>query len=186
MKTESVAGVRISSIVACIPDQLIGNDQSCAELFDNVETLIKATGISDRAIARPGTTALDLNVAAAKKAIEISGTSSEEIGAVVSVSFTPEYLMPSDAPSAQSRLGISTNTIAFDINMACSGYGYGLYIAALLANSTGKKVLLLDGDVQSAYVSQHDKATYPVMSDAGSATIIEPDPSSTVPWKFAF
>lgn len=187
MKIEQIKGIQIDAVVACLPETLIDNLEACRPLFgDKTETLIKATGIHARAIAKQGTTALDLNVHAAKEALEISKTDPTEIGAVISVSFTPEYLMPSDAPGAQVRLGLPKDVLAFDVNMACSGYGYGIYLAGLIAQSTKKKVLLLDGDVQSAYVSTKDKSTMPVMADAGSATIISPSEGQLDPFKFAF
>lgn len=186
MDTLSVSGVRIGGIVACLPENLVDNRAACAELFgEGVETLIKATGIEARAIASPGTTALDLGVTAARRLLADTGTAPDEIGAVLCVTFTPEYLMPSDAPSAQARLGLPTNIVAFDISMACSGYGYGLYVGASLARATGKKVLVLDGDVQSAYVSPTDKATVPVMADVGTATLLVPDDAAPA-WEFAF
>lgn len=181
-----ISGVKIDGIIACLPENLIDNKQSCSELFgDGVETLIKATGISARCVADVGTSSLDLGVTAAKELILKTSTSPDEIGAIICVTFTPEYLMPADAPAAQARLGLPNNLMAFDINMACSGYGYGLYIASLIARSINKKVLLLDGDVQSAYVSKNDKATVPVMSDIGTATLITPD-NTAAEWKFSF
>lgn len=186
MDTLSVSGVRIGGIVACLPENLIDNRTACADLFgDGVETLIKATGIEARAIASPGTTALDLCVTAAQRLLSDTGTDPDEVGAVLCVTFTPEYLMPADAPSAQARLGLPTNIVAFDVSMACSGYGYGLYLGGTLARATGKKVLVLDGDVQSAYVSPDDKATVPVMADVGTATLIVPDDAAGT-WDFGF
>jgi len=186
MDVLKVSGVKIRGIVACLPENILDNKAECSELFgEGVNTLIKATGINARCIANIGTSSLDLGVAAAKKLMIETGTSPEEIGAVICVTFTPEYLMPADAPAAQARLGIPNHSMAFDINMACSGYGYGLYVAAALTRALNKKVLLLDGDVQSAYVSRHDKATFPVMADIGTATMIEPDNTSDE-WRFSF
>lgn len=182
-----VQGIDISGITACIPDQLIDTRESCIDLFGEkgVETLIKATGIKARGVVKQGTTSLDLCVDAAKNLIEKTNTKPEEIGAVICVTFTPEHIMPADAPRAQSLLGLSNDCIAFDINMACSGFGYGLYVGALLAKQTHKKVLLLDGDVQSTFVSKKDKATMPVMADAGSATLLNPTNTEDI-WTFAF
>lgn len=186
MDVLEITGARIDGVVACLPENLIDNREACAALFgDGVETLVKATGIEARAIASPGTTALDLNVAAAARLLTDSGTAPDEVGALLCVTFTPEYLMPSDAPSAQHRLGLPTHIMAFDVSMACSGYGYGLYLGATIAKATGKKVLVLDGDVQSAYVSATDRATMPVMADVGTATLITPDETAE-PWSFAF
>lgn len=181
-----VTGVKIDGIVACLPENLLDNRNECIKLFgDKTDTVIKSTGINARCIAEPGTTALDLDVYAAKELIEKTGTDLEQIGAVVCVTFTPENLMPGDASSAQARLGISNYSVALDLHIACSGYGYGLYLAAVLANSLNKKVLLLDGDVQSTHVSKQDKATVPVLSDIGTATLISPGQGDSE-WKFTF
>lgn len=186
MDIVTIQGVNIAGIVACIPENRQNNETDCADLFGNeVETLIKATGIKGKCIAEPGTTSLDLGICAAKELLTKTQTSPEEIGAVICVTFTPEYLMPADAPAAQARLGIPNECLAFDINMACSGYGYGLYIAGTVAKALKKKVLLLDGDIQTAFVSNRDKSTMPVMADAGTATLLEP--SETEPkWNFSF
>ena len=182
-----VKGVEIEGIVACLPENTISTKESCFDLYGEkgVETLIKATGIKARCVANPGTTTLDMCVTAAKELFEKNNIALDEIGAVICVTFTPEHIMPADAPSAQSRLGLSNNCMAFDINMACSGYGYGLYMGALLTKQLNKKILVLDGDVQSAYVSKYDKATMPVMGDVGTATLLTPADTEEV-WKFAF
>jgi len=186
MNLTRLSGVKVSGVVAALPENRLDNREAMDPLYGNgVDTLIKATGIESRCIVNPGTTALDLGVAAAEALLAKTNTSPQEIGAAICVTFTPEHLMPADAPAAQDRLGLPKEIPAFDINMACSGYGYGLYIAGTLVKATGKKVLLLDGDVQSAYVSPEDKATVPVLADAGTATLLSPADDSPE-WKFSF
>lgn len=185
MDVLTLSGVRIEGVVACLPENILDNRVACADLFgEGVETLVKATGIEHRAVASPGTTSLDLGIAAARELFERTSTDPADVGAVICVTFTPEYLMPSDAPAAQAALGIPTHSLGFDLSLACSGYGYGLYLAGSLAKALNKKVLLLDGDVQSAYVSPADKATVPVMADIGTATLVAP--GSGAEWRFAF
>lgn len=183
-------GVRLLGVCACLPENLLDNASECAQLYgESLPTLLKATGIHARCIASPGTTALDLGVCAAKELMKATYTEPSEIGGVVCVTFTPEHMMPADAPRAQARLGLSKHSVAFDIHMACSGYLYGLYVAGMFAKTLNKKILLLDGDIQSAFVSKEDKATLPVMSDAGTATLIEPVGESEEPktaWNFTF
>lgn len=181
-----IDGVRVAGIVACLPARSLDNREACRELYgDGVDTLIKATGILKRRVVEPGTTALDLYTRAAEDLLQKTGTAPEEIGAIVCVTFTPAHLMPADAPAVQARLGVPNGCLAFDVNMACSGYGYGLYLGATIARQMNKKVLVLDGDIQSAFVSVQDKATLPVLSDAGTATLLEPD-AGAAPWSFGF
>lgn len=186
MQIFSVKGIHIDGVVACIPENRIDNESSLREMYgDEAKLIMESTGICTRYLANPGTSSSDLCLACAKDLLAGTGTSPEDIGAVLFVTFTPDRLMPFNAAKVQDKLGISKEIPAFDISLACSGYAYGLYVASTFANACGKKVLLLDGDIQSAYMSRFDKSTVPVMADAGSATLITPDNSNTE-WKFTF
>jgi 3-oxoacyl-[acyl-carrier-protein] synthase-3 len=52
-----------------------------------------------------------------------------------------------------------------------------------MVKATGKKVLLIDGDVQSAWTEKSDPNTLAVMSDGASATVLAPGEGL---WDFAF
>ena len=177
MQKLTIEGERIAGIAACVPKNVVANDEKVAA----------ATGIVTRRIAAEGTTVVDLCVAAAERALSDIGTKPEAFGAILFVSFTQPNRMPAAACEAQARLGFPKDVIAFDVSLACSGWGYGLYLAALLARQTGKKALLLDGDVQSTYAT--DDSTAPLLGDAGTATVIEncSDCSNVrLPWQFGF
>ena len=189
MKTQTIGGVVIDGICACLPAKSEDNLARCTEVYGDemkAMSIIKATGISSRRIVEAGTSSLDLCVKAAQTLIEEIGLAPEEVGAVIDVTFTPERPMPCNACQAQRRLGLSKDLMAFDINLACSGWAYGLSVAGMLAKSLGKKVLLLDGDTQTTYMEKSDAATVPVMADAGTATLVAPCAEATEPWKFAF
>lgn len=196
MLVTELSGVRIVGLSSCVPKRSEDNLARCVEIYGDekkAQSIVKATGIRSRRVVDEGTSSLDLCVKAAEKLIdgcaEKSGRSADDvkndIGAVVQVTFTPERAMPCNACQAQSRLGLSTGIVAFDIGLACSGYAYGLYVAGLLAKSLGKMVLLLDGDAQTPRMDPRDLATVPVLADAGTATLVSPDASAPI-WKFAF
>lgn len=186
MQLFCMKGIHIDGIVACVPENKVDNEASLREIYvDEARLIIESTGIQIRYLANPGTSSSDLCIACAKELLQGTGAKPEEIGGVVFVTFTPDFLMTFNAALVQEQLGLSKEIPAFDISLACSGYAYGLYMAAVLAGASGKKVLLLDGDIQSAYLSGQDKATVPVMSDGGTATLVSPDGSDTE-WKFSF
>ena len=172
----SVDGVRLAGIAAELPSTSV-------EVADT--RIAAATGIRSLRHAGKGVTPLDLCVRAAAKLMAETGTRTDEIGAVLFVSFTEPNRMPAGACQAQTRLQLPRDVIALDLGLACSGWGYGLYLAALLARQTGRRTLLLDGDVQSAFVDPADTATVPLLADAGTAALVEPS-DSTVPWMFSF
>ena len=94
------------------------------------------------------------------------------ISAVVAATFSNPNRFPSLAVKVASALGLPSFIPAFDIQMACSAYPYALYVAGKLAQDTGGKVLVLDGDVQSPFVDKDDHATGTIFSDACTASIV--------------
>ena len=162
MERVEIKGVRIAGVCACVPKNAVRNEAKIAE----------ATGIVTRRIAAEGMTVVDLCVKAAERVLSDTGANPEDFGAILCVSFTQRDRMPSAAVQAQARLGFPKGIIAFDVSLACSGWGYGLYLAGLLARETRKKVLLLDGDVQSAFTGD-DETTAPLLADGGTATVVE-------------
>ena len=176
MDVLEVAGARIAGLAACVPANAVPNDPKVAA----------ATGIPARRVAPDGVSGLDLCLAAARRVLADMGAQPADFGAILAVSFTQETRMPSLAAQAQARLGFPKGILAFDLLQACAGWGYGLYLAALLVRETGKKVLLLDGDKQSAFLKADDPATAPLLSDGGTATVVEKAEGGGAPWRFAF
>lgn len=157
-----------------------------ANAVPNDPKVAAATGIPARRVAPDGVSGLDLCLAAARRVLADTGAQPADFGAILAVSFTQETRMPSLAAQAQARLGFPKGILAFDLLQACAGWGYGLYLAALLVRETGKKVLLLDGDKQSAFLKADDPATAPLLSDGGTATVVEKTEAGGAPWRFAF
>lgn len=138
------------------------------------ELFVKTVGIRYRKIAPKNITAADLCEAAARKLITDLAWATEDISLLVFITQTPDYIIPNSASLLQHKLGLSKNCIAFDVNLGCSGYVYGLsIISSLLQNKIGGKALLLVGDVSTHIISPNDKSTVPLFSDAGSATALE-------------
>ena len=187
MNISTVKGVRIEAISACVPSHKVDNFEFAKKHFEeDMAANIKALGVAERHVAeKEETTAMDMCVAAAESLFEKSGISKEDIGAVVFVTLTPDYQMPNNATYAQYLLDLPQNVVAYDINHACPGYVFGLWNSGLIAQNLQKKVLLLDGDRNSAYVSPWDKNTALLFGDAGTASIVSPD-SMTGDWYFNF
>ncbi len=176
MAVFSISGVRLVGIAATVPATEVSN--LTAEVIPEPERklFVRTTGIEKRRIAKPGTCTSDLCEHAATRLLDALGWRREEIKVLIFLTQTPDYITPATAALLQERLGLSKSCMAFDINLGCSGYPYGLSVAAsLLANMPGAKGLLLAGDVSSACVSPLDKSAAPIFSDAGSATALAQD-----------
>lgn len=187
MTISIVKGVRIEAIAACVPENKVDNLEFAKTHFEeDMSSTLKALGVFERHVAvKEETTSMDFCVAAAKIIFAESGVKKEDIGAVIFVTLTPDYLMPNNSTYAQHLLGLGKDVATLDINHACPGYVFGLWNAALIAQNMQKKVLLLDGDINSKYVSPWDKSTALLFGDAGTATVISPDPSAR-DWYFTF
>lgn len=184
MSSFSIANVVIRGIAAAVPGTREDNNDYAALSPTERALLVKTTGIRERRIASATQTTSDLCLEAAQAVLKETGTTAGDIGLLIFVSQSGDYYLPATAALLQDRLGLPKSTIAFDVGLGCSGYVYGLAIAASMMRTTGTgKALLLAGDVSSATVSREDKSAYPIFGDAGSATLLESSPSSGA-WHF--
>lgn len=173
MATIRFNNIGIRAISACVPKNVARN-QELGHLIpqEEIDKTIQNIGIEERRIADADCCSSDLCYRAAVQLMCENNIAPESIGALIFVSQTADYHQPATAPILQHRLGLSKETIAFDINLACSGYVYGLSTAYTYANM-GLRVLLLVGETMSKIVSRHDKVNTPLFGDAGTATLIE-------------
>lgn len=165
--------VRIAGISAGVPENVVSNlHPSEGDIVSTEyapEAFVELTGVMERRISRVLTTS-DLCFKAAEKLIEELHWDKEEIGAIVFVSQTADYILPATACILQDRLGLNKECYAMDIALGCSGWVYGLNsTAALLGAGSIKKALLLCGDAKKRFDGQLD----PLFGFAGTATALE-------------
>lgn len=167
-------GIGIQAISACVPPNIAYNkDLEYIIPQEEIEKTIKSIGIEERRYVDNDVCSSDLCFKAAKQLFDDNQIDPSSIDALIFVSQTSDYHQPATAPILQHRLGLSTNTIAFDVNLACSGYVYGLSIAYSFASQAGiNNVLLLVGETMSKIVSKYDKVNTPLFGDAGTATLV--------------
>ena len=184
MKTVGLTSLKIEAVQGCVPANTVDNLDLCTELVGAAKAaaIVKSTGFSFRRVLPPGGTVLDLMLPAARRALE--GVDTTSVGGVVAVSFSSPARFPALAVRVQQALGLPGDVAALDLQLACAGYPYGLLVAGQLAAATGRRILLLDGDVQSAHVDVSDVGTLAVMSDAATATLVSA--AGGAPARFAF
>jgi len=170
----SVPNIQVKGVSAAVPKQVEDNSDF-ALLTENERALfINTVGIRYRRVAPENMTASDLCQQAAEKLLSELNWDKGEIKILVFITQTPDYIIPNTASVLQQKLGLSKNCLAFDVNLGCSGYVYGLSIVGgLLQNMPGAKALLLVGDISTTTISMQDKSTAPLFSDAGTATALE-------------
>jgi len=169
--------VGITGLSAAVPRTVINNYEYTTYFpKEDVKEIVDKVGIKERRFADEKTCSSDLCFAAAEKLITEMVVDRSEIDLLVFVSQTPDYRMPATSVILQHRLGLTKSTIAFDLNLGCSGFIYGLsVIYAMMQNSGLRKAILLDGETRSKVYSPKDRKTAFLFGDGGVAAIIEKD-----------
>lgn len=174
MTAFSCPPLRLVGVVTALPQTVVEND-SLSEAFgaETMKKIIAATGIERRPVSAAHTVS-DLGVAAAQVLLERTGWTANSIGLLIVVTQTPDYPLPSTAAVMQNRLGLGHGTVAFDVSLGCSGYVYGLSIAASLMQTAGiKRALLVAGDMTTRMITDDNRALAPLFGDAVAVTALE-------------
>ncbi|MEN8662353.1 MAG: ketoacyl-ACP synthase III [Lentimonas sp.] len=177
MAKSSFNHVQIGGVVTCVPtlEKCIDDE---LELFGGNEKQIarlkKTIGLDRRRVVEPGTTAADLCETAARRLLAQTGLAPDAIDAVICVTQTPDYAQPCNAAVLHGRLDLPKSCAALDVNLGCSGYVYGLWLAHMMVSAGGcERVLLLAGDTISRIVNPKDRGVAPLFGDGGSATLVQ-------------
>ena len=188
MATFSVSGAAVRGIATSVPQTRFNNITDTKTLpAEEVRKIVAMAGVVERRVAGDTITSSDLCYEAATALLQDLDWSPDSVDALVMVTQTPDYLMPSSSCLVHRRLGLSDRCAAFDVGLGCSGYVYGLWLSAMMLNGGDiRRVLLLHGETPTRYVRDDDRAVSLLFGDAGSATAIErsSDPRA-LPWHFA-
>lgn len=168
---------RIRAIASHIPGGRLLNDELVVHFSGwTAEKMEKKLGIVSRPIIEEGRTATDMAVSAGENLLKTGVCKSEEIDFLILCTQSPDYFLPTSACLIQDRLGLPTSCGAFDFNLGCSGYVYGLAIAkSLIEGGMAKNILLLTSETYSRYINPDDRASRPLFGDAASATLVSLD-----------
>jgi len=169
--------INIKGIAGVVPKDKVVNLEAHAHLTEvEKKKAIKLTGVHEYRKASPDVCASDLCQRASEILFEHLNISPSTIDAILFVSQTPDYRLPSTSCLLQHKLSCHSNTLAFDMNLGCSGFIYGLYTACSFLQGGGlKRILLLCGDTQTKLCHSEDKNVSFILGDAGTATIIDFD-----------
>ncbi len=164
----------IKAISYYLPERVVTNEQLVEEFPEwSVEKIAKKVGINERHIAAEDETAGDMAFKAASKLIIDNDVDKKTIDFILLCTQSPDYFFPSTSCIIQSRLGLSTKCGAFDFNLGCSGYEYGLAVAkGLIESGVATNVLLLTAETYNKHIHPKDKGNRTIFGDGASASLI--------------
>lgn len=164
----------IKAISYYLPKNVVTNEQLVEEFPEwSVEKIAKKIGINQRHVAAEGETAGDMACRAAERLLEEHDIDKADIDFVLLCTQSPDYFLPSTSCIIQHQLGLSTKCGAFDFNLGCSGYEYGLAVAkGLIGSGISKNVLLLTAETYNKHIHLKDKGNRTIFGDGASASLI--------------
>ena len=168
-----MSGIDILGTGCYAPSHTLSNDDLSTMVDTSDEWIYPRTGIKKRHISQTENTS-ELAYQAAKKALENSGVSKEDIGFIIVATCSADHIMPSVACMLQKQLGLSEQVMAFDMNAACTGFVYALSIAnAMLATRPDKLALVIGAEVFSKMLDYTDRSTCILFGDGAGAVVVE-------------
>ncbi|MEU0512429.1 beta-ketoacyl-ACP synthase III [Amycolatopsis sp. NPDC006125] len=147
------------------------------ELGDRLGTggqwIVDKTHIRERRVADGSEATSDLATAAARRALQSSGTSPDELDLVIVATSTPDQPIPATAALVQANIS-ADRAAAFDVDAVCSGFVYALVVAhgMLLADDSCRKALVIGADIYSRILDYDDRRTAVLFGDGAGAVVL--------------
>lgn len=164
----------LKAISYYLPEKIITNRDLAKEFSEwTAEKITAKIGVDERHVVKDNETALDLAVNAAEKLFFEHNIDRKSTDYILLCTQSPDYFLPTSSCIIQDKLKIPTSCGAFDFNLGCSGFIFGLMIAkGLIAASIANNVLLLTAETYTKHIHPKDKSNRTIFGDAAAATLI--------------
>lgn len=169
----SRCGVKIVGVGHYAPERVVTNQDFERWLDTSDEWITTRTGMQRRHWAGADEATSDLAVRAGQAALELAHLRASDIDCFMVATVTPDYSLPATACIVAARLGAKDRP-AFDLSIACSGFIYGLTVAASLVRAgVYERVMLIGAETLSKILDPDDRATAILFGDGAGAVILE-------------
>lgn len=167
----------IQAIGCALPDREVTNeDLDRANPSWRMDLVAELTGIHSRRVTADDETAFDLSVRACEDLFARGSVDPSAIDAILCCTQSPDYPGTGNSFLLHDRLGLGDEVLAFDFDLACSGFVYGLGIADSLARSgAASRILLVTGDTPTKGMNPGDRSTRVLFGDGAAAAYVSAD-----------
>ena len=174
MSRTTIEGFRIAGVATCVPPRVVNNLDDLGFDPGEVRKVVAMAGVRERRVVDDGRD-LGRPVLRGRRRSARTPRLGARFGHRPDLRDADAGLfLPSTSCMLHQWLGLSDQCAAFDVGLGCSGYPYGLYLAACMLRAGGhQRILMLHGETPSRFVDPADQATRLLFSDAGSATALE-------------
>jgi len=156
-----------------VPQRVLTNDD-LARMVDTSDDWIRTrTGIAERRIVADGETTFSMALQAARQALEVAGLNPAQLDLIIVATVTPDHAFPATACLVQDALG-ATHAAAFDLSAGCTGFVYGLSVAAdLISAGVYENALVIGAETLSRITNWSDRATCVLFGDGAGAVLLQ-------------
>lgn len=100
-----MTGLEILGTGRCLPQRCVTNDDMARMVDTSDEWISTRTGIRQRYFCGEDEGVVSLSTGAARKALEKAGVSADQLGLILTATFTPDSFTPSVACQVHEALG---------------------------------------------------------------------------------
>ena len=161
---QSVPCAQVKSICVALPKKACYNEDIAWLSQKKKKELIHYIGVRKRHVVDDKQDLLTLALAACES-IKTSTKTFERLGICLLVTQTSPWVIPSAAFYLHKALKLEKYCLCLEINLGCSGYVYGLWLASVLLaqRPRGTQALLIAGDVSTQCLDKKDSSTVPLI-----------------------
>ena len=167
-----MAFAKISQVAHYTPEQIVTNEDLAQVMDTSDEWISSRTGIKERHISKTESTG-DLATEVARKLLDKSGISAEELDFIILATMTPDSMMPSTAARVQAKIG-AHKAFAYDLTAACSGFIFALSTAEkFISSGAYRKGLVIGSETMSKSLDWSDRSTAVLFGDGAGGVLLE-------------
>ena len=155
----------------CMPEPTVTNDDLASVIETSDEWIATRSGIRQRRVSHVDNS--DMAEVASRQALAAAGLEATDLDYILVATCTPDRFIPAMACHLQAKLG-AVNAAATDTNAGCTGFIYGLNLAAgLIATGSASRILLLGSERLTPYLDLNNRDTAVLFGDGSGAVIVE-------------
>jgi 3-oxoacyl-[acyl-carrier-protein] synthase-3 len=175
MANERRRAAHISGWGRYVPTRVLTNEDLSRMVDTSEEWILQRTGILERRVAASGETTASMSLRATQAALDVAELDPRKVELVIVATVTPDYPFPSTACLVQDALG-ARRAGAFDLSAGCSGFVYGLSIAAgLIEAGRYDNAVVIGAETLSRITDWSDRNTCVLFGDGAGALVLQAD-----------
>ncbi len=158
-----------------LPERVMTNHDLARMVETSDEWIQSRVGIRERRIVAKDEATSDLGARAARRALDTAGISAAEVDLLILATSSPDSIQPPTGCHVQREIG-AWQAAVVDVNAVCTGFVYGLSMAAdmMRGNPRYRTGLVVGAETYSRILNWEDRSTCVIFGDGAGAAVLRP------------